>query len=85
MALETNCLRATEKVSFMDRWAEATRHWFREYRTKKVRKNATLDLLKQSDKVLEDIGTSRAELVRELGYDPRDLPVALRGRVDLRL
>ena len=43
---------------------------------KQARKRDIRQLLSYDDRLLADMGASRTDLVGELGYDPREMPMA---------
>lgn len=57
-------------VEFMPKWTERIASWFLAKKRKRACKQTILHLLSLDDRKLQDIGLPRAELTRELGYDP---------------
>lgn len=58
------------------KWTGRIASWFLAKKRNRASKQAVLHLLSYDDRELEDMGLTRAELTRELGYDPdwsRDL------------
>ncbi|KLN61595.1 hypothetical protein WH96_04410 [Kiloniella spongiae] len=72
-----------EFISLADTWVSNIRSWFLARRQKNARKREIHALLSYDDKWLEEVGLSRAQLVGELGYDPRELPSVV-GVVEYR-
>ncbi len=52
------------------KWTGRIASWFLAKKQKRASKRAVLHLLSFDDRKLRDIGLTRAELTRELGYDP---------------
>ena len=74
MAQKIDDLCGTNPISLPDKWIGVVQSWFRARREKFVRNRDILQLLSCDDRLLRDMGFSRARLVEELGYDPRHLP-----------
>ena len=52
------------------KWTGRIASWFLAKKQNRASKQTILHLLSFDDRKLEDIGLTRAELTRELGYDP---------------
>ena len=74
MAHETAGLGSTGSISLTGRWTAEIGSWFRARRERHVRNQYVLHMLSYDERLLEDIGLSRSELVGELGHDPCELP-----------
>ncbi len=78
MAYVTDHLYSKNSFPSTAGWAELFQSWFSARVDKHQRKQDIKRLLALSDRLLEDIGLARPDLVEELGYDPRELPGAYR-------
>ncbi|MGI9408060.1 MAG: DUF1127 domain-containing protein [Hyphomicrobiaceae bacterium] len=74
MAYVTDHLHSTGSVFSTEKWVRKIESWLRARIKKHARKQDIRHLLTHNDRLLDDMGLSRAELVDELGYDPGELP-----------
>lgn len=74
MACDTDQLYRIDSNSSKDRWIASIVFWLGKWRRKMDRKQDIKKLLTCDERVLDDIGLRRAELVSELGYDPQERP-----------
>ena len=72
MAHKTDDLCSTDSISLPDKWIGAIGSWFQARRKKQVRNRDILQILSYDERLLRDMGFSRAQLIEELGYDPRE-------------
>lgn len=74
MAHKTDDLCSTGSISLPDKWIGAIGSWFHARREKHIRNRDILEILSYDERLLKDMGFSRAQLVEELGYDPHETP-----------
>lgn len=74
MAHVTDRLHDTGSLLSTELWTGKIASWLRARIEKHARKQDILHLLAHNDRLLDDMGVSRPELVSELGYDPGELP-----------
>lgn len=74
MAYELEGPHSIAPMPITDKWIKAIDSWFRVWCEKRARKQSLHLLASHDERILEDIGLPRSELVRELGYDPSELP-----------
>lgn len=74
MAYETHSRHSSGSISLTDEWIAEITSWLRARREKISRNREIRNLLSYDERLLEDAGLSRPELVWELGCDPRELP-----------
>ncbi|MGI9407924.1 MAG: hypothetical protein ACR2O4_16225 [Hyphomicrobiaceae bacterium] len=78
MAHVTERLHHTGSLPSESNWMETVGSWIRSRIENHARKQDIRRLLGYSDRLLEDMGLTRYELVEELGYDPGELPAMYR-------
>ena len=72
----TDNLHHISSAESTPKWTGRIASWFRAQKEKHANKQTILHLLSYNDRLLRDMGLTRAELIEELGYDPdwsRDL------------
>ena len=79
MAQRIDDFCGTDPISLPDRLIGEIQSWFRARREKFIRNRDILQLLSYDDRLLKDMGFSRAQLVEELGYDPLQMQELFRA------
>ena len=77
MEYQTHSLQNHNSISWVNEWTTEIVSWFHERREKNIRNRAIRLLLTRDERLLNDIGVSRSELVGELGHDPGEMPKSL--------
>lgn len=79
MAYELEISNSIAPISIAGRLKNEMISRFHAWSEKRARKQSLKLLSTHDERILEDIGLQRSDLVEELGYDPSELPRLLRA------